>query len=767
MSMRINQNPIAIRTVDDLAMTSSRLEKSIERLSTGLRINRAADDAAGLSFSERLRRQVRGLSRAISNVQDGASMIQTGEGALNETQDILQRMRELAVQAGSDTLAGSDRLEIQKEVTQLRDDLNRIAGNTAFNTKRLLDGSQSALVSSSSGAARGIVNGLPDTTTSGDFEISIALVTGGISQMLRSQIFTKRDTNPTELAEGSTQLQSIAQFYDANDIFVLSTSQTLTLQGNGRNATVELNGQMTLDELAGSLQNAANTTSGLGIDFSTAAVRSTAQTNIASMGGYLEMISGAIGDSGRISLVGDSSLVSSLGFSTAREPVNNVVEFTMRDSYGNTRNIRTETDRAVGLLDGIDVRFSSQAAQIAGTSGLQDGLSINTVQTFAISAGGDGFANLTVQIDSGYYTLDGLARSINAQIAVAGVATVVNGLEASVVDGQLRIGYIPQAGSTATSTINITGASGAPTLGFLDNTYSGFVDGTKDTSQIVNGFSMYVASGNGNFAPAQVMNFRVSDGGAGIAVINFAPAGYTAAAGSLSSATATVADLVRFTDFQVTANQQLLANNVQVRVDQIGNTMAFTSLRVGHELPDKAARILSEVAMSVSASGSTNAIDYFSNMFGISASSMSIGSGDKNFRLHVADNRPQFQIGDSSGQVMRVGFEEMSADALGVANLDMTTIEGANRALSTLNSAIDKVSAERSRLGAYQNRLESTMLGLRSSFDNLTAAESHVRDTDVAAEMIEFTRNQIVSQTGIAMVAQANLSPASVLDLLK
>jgi flagellin len=112
----------------------------MERLSSGMRINRAGDDAAGLAISEKMRGQIRGLKQAQRNAQDGISLIQTAEGALNETHSILQRMRELAVQASTDTYTLTDRKEIQKEINQLLDEIDRIADKTYFNTKKLLDG---------------------------------------------------------------------------------------------------------------------------------------------------------------------------------------------------------------------------------------------------------------------------------------------------------------------------------------------------------------------------------------------------------------------------------------------------------------------------------------------------------------------------------------------------------------------------------------------------------------------------------------------------
>ncbi|WP_308216617.1 flagellin [Pseudalkalibacillus decolorationis] len=139
--MRINHNIAALNTYRQLTGNQGAASNSLEKLSSGLRINRAGDDAAGLAISEKMRGQIRGLEMASKNAQDGISLIQTTEGALNETHSILQRMRELAVQSSNDTNTNTDREELQKEVNQLAAEITRIGNNTEFNTKELLDGS--------------------------------------------------------------------------------------------------------------------------------------------------------------------------------------------------------------------------------------------------------------------------------------------------------------------------------------------------------------------------------------------------------------------------------------------------------------------------------------------------------------------------------------------------------------------------------------------------------------------------------------------------
>lgn len=138
--MRINHNLSAMNANRQIGVNTTAQSKSIEKLSSGLRINRAGDDAAGLSISEKMRGQIRGLEQASSNAQDGISLIQTAEGALNETHSILQRMRELSVQAANDTNEDKDREMISKEFTALQEEITRLASDTEFNEKKLLDG---------------------------------------------------------------------------------------------------------------------------------------------------------------------------------------------------------------------------------------------------------------------------------------------------------------------------------------------------------------------------------------------------------------------------------------------------------------------------------------------------------------------------------------------------------------------------------------------------------------------------------------------------
>lgn len=194
--MIINHNLNAMNAHRQMGVNLGNTAKATEKLSSGLRINRAGDDAAGLAISEKMRGQIRGLNQASRNAQDGISLIQTAEGALQETHSILQRMRELAVQASNDTNNEADRKEIQKEINQLTSEINRIANTTEFNTQKLANVStttgfsaslqvganngQSMTIEIKDMTARAL--GLEATTTSSDHAVGASVSSLGISK---------------------------------------------------------------------------------------------------------------------------------------------------------------------------------------------------------------------------------------------------------------------------------------------------------------------------------------------------------------------------------------------------------------------------------------------------------------------------------------------------------------------------------------------------------------------------------------------------------
>jgi flagellin len=460
--MRINNNLMALNTYNQMTTNNSNASKSIEKLSSGLRINSAADDAAGLAISEKMRSQIRGLDQASRNAQDGISMIQTAEGALDETEAILQRMRELSVQASNDTYTAEDREAIQDEVNQLNKEIDRIATDTEFNNKKLLDGNLENVVQVNTNASKATnIDVVDDNLESGDYTLTVDNVT-------------------TEYKIDGTN-------------------------GTG-------------------MKGVAADTGG---------------TKDIEPGEYeLELIDndGAGGDS---------------------------YDVILRDSEGNeierqTRDIDNSSGAVNFDIGGINIQFGDASGSDPAVA--------------------EGKTQLKVETDAD---------------------------------------FVLKKGSETIDTVIVS-------------------DTTSDTIEV---------------------------GG-----------------------------------IEVSIDDTLTAGDTTMTIDN-------------------------------------NAVTY--------------------------------QIGANAGQTTNMSVSDMSSDALGVGELDLTTSEGATAAIDLLDDAINSVSSERSKLGAMQNRLDHTINNLNTSSENLTAAESRIRDVDMAKEMMEMTKWTTLQQSSNAMLSQANQQPQQVLQLLR
>lgn len=243
MAITINTNIQAMIAQRNLTATSSSLSKSIERLSSGVRINSAGDDAAGLSISEKFRAQARGLNQASRNAQDAISMIQTGEGALNEVHSILQRVRELAVQASNDTLSGSDRAAIADEMDQLRDEIGDISTNTKFNGKSLLTGVLSVYVDATSELALGdvLVFGAAGGGTVSALDVSGAAENTTYTMTGAGAVLTLSATvNGNSISQNLTVATMIAGGTQQLDFTTMGVSVSLTAAAHADNTAANI-----------------------------------------------------------------------------------------------------------------------------------------------------------------------------------------------------------------------------------------------------------------------------------------------------------------------------------------------------------------------------------------------------------------------------------------------------------------------------------------------------------------------------------------------
>ncbi len=369
--LTLNTNIPAMNTRRNLLLQNKRVGKSMEKLSSGLRINRAADDAAGMTIAENLRAQVIGLSRAVANSQDAISLMQVAEGALGEQHNVLQRMRYLAVQSANGTLTSRDRKALQAEIFQLIDELDRIALTTTFNSINLLNGNVGALVSSDDpNNVVGIL--VSNVGPGGTFSVAISATDLGKLQVQNAQTFVRVTEAGRPLdADTTTTLQSISRFQDYGVFAGGQDSVNLTLSSNVNNkiTTTQVFATDTLGELARKISLAINNPD-TNTDLGLAANKSDGATlvNIAKIG--LAPAGGSIGATSLIvttpesgaTLVfgGESSLLTALGFSEVQAPVQPIFSLAVIDigeGKISTKYSRVFGNRASNLIQGVDISF--------------------------------------------------------------------------------------------------------------------------------------------------------------------------------------------------------------------------------------------------------------------------------------------------------------------------------------------------------------------------------------------------------------------------
>ena len=372
MGLALNTNVAAINSRRNLLINNRQVGKSMEKLSSGLRINRAADDAAGLSIAENLRAQVIGLGRAVANSQDAISLIQTAEGGLNETHNVLQRVRFLTVQSANGALTSRDRKAIQDEVSQLIDEVNRISETTQFNSINLLNGNVGALVSTDDpvNSIRGLVIG--DVGPGGTFSIAVSAISVGKLQVQNSELFVtiKENGDPID-ATANTQLQSISRFQDFG-VFtggVDSVVLTLSSDSSNRISDIQVFATDTLGQLAQKMSLGINDP-GVVTDLGMAATISDGATLVSIGLVGLAPAGGGVGatsvvlttpEPGR-SLVfgGESSLLTAMGFNEIQTAVFPIFSITVIDIGEGTipnRQTRVYGDRAANMVQGVDLQF--------------------------------------------------------------------------------------------------------------------------------------------------------------------------------------------------------------------------------------------------------------------------------------------------------------------------------------------------------------------------------------------------------------------------
>lgn len=792
--MRINHNIAALNTYRQLGAGNNMAAKSMEKLSSGLRINRAGDDAAGLAISEKMRGQIRGLEQASRNAQDGISLIQTAEGALNETHSILQRMRELAVQASSDTNTDTDRSELQKELNQLVDEIDRIASTTEFNTKKLLNGQVSVQTASNNDAIS--VKETSAKTQDGIYAIDYSAFATK-AKVGNADAAVSKLTADASITINGTKIDLLANDTLGDVVNKINTQSAKT----GITATTgDKGGLVLITNERGSDQTLSVTASNqtlreLGLIDNAGADMDTTTTSLSAIGkDATGFINGAVAytSGNEMSLVNTTNSAEGLS-----------VDLTLTETAAKTAAVDFTTQIAKGAygfnINGVDFSFAKDTAiqtaidlinEKSATTGAQASLEGGNLVISSVLKGEDASLSV-VEMETGTITVNNVAS-----VGGTGESFTLSGVKADGTAGSAVVTFAVGADRAAqlaainaltetTGVYAVDNAAGTAielrTVGFGDIAISGYaLNGATTPSGFANGTDAAETAATG--AASTITAGAVTE---------------TVGASAYSEGTFTITD----TATDVVTNLAGVNNGDQftvqgVKADGTAGTAKQYTIATGDTIDDIIAAINADsdvtgVKASAVDNGTTvtlkletvdtgaDAVLTISEetgtpLSGATGFNMSVGTikngadGTADGSVTVSnDNVLKFQIGANSGQNMNVDINDMGAKALGIDQINILTADSADQAITTINDAVEKVSAERSKLGAYQNRLEHTINNLGTSAENLTASESRIRDVDMAKEMMEFTKNNILTQAAQAMLAQANQLPQGVLQLLR
>ena len=641
MSMIVQHNLTAMNANRMLGVTTSAQAKSSEKLSSGYKINRAADDAAGLSISEKMRKQIKGLNKASSNAQDGISAVQTAEGALTEVHSMLQRMNELATQASNGTNSDTDRKAIQDEIDQLTTEIDRVAETTKF--------------------------------------------------------------NETYLLKGNAQGTSSDKYVNAHDA---GLAGKLTDNGGGT-ATFKLDK--------------------------------------------------ALEDGQKVNIAG--------------------TEYTIGSKEANTDGYKKKTD-----LDTMKVSVGDSIT--TGTTGTT-GRATKTLVNKIANAVGIYNTDDTIEIDGKTYTIASATDLSNAtpRLSAADAVLMVNdalaaGKTAKHTSTKADAGMFAAGAATNVDIVSSIGGNDVSTL-----TVSAATKGSV-TAQELNG-GTNIASGDIVTISGEKLTATTSDPANMSAIKDVVKQLKNGDSITIGGKTFDIKDQTNVGADQLTVNDALglLNNNDEVSItavtDNAKNALSTANLKsattytavetkvAGSDenllsVTDAYAKMAEELTKASSIGTDTAATVKSNNSGEFTITKGTVNVKDAlSFSLHVGADA------DMTNKIT-VDLDSMNAASLGVKGLKIQDDNGASAtyAIDAIADAISKVSSQRSALGAVQNRLEHTIANLDNVAENTTSAESAIRDTDMATEMVNYSKNNILAQAGQSMLAQANQSTQGVLSIL-
>ena len=699
IEMRIQHNITALNSYRQLNSNNNSVAKNLEKLSSGYRINRAGDDAAGLAISEKMRAQIKGLEAAQKNANDGISLIQTAEGNLTEVHSMLNRMVELATMASNGTYEDTNRGQYQKEIDALNEEIDRISQSANFNGKKLLDGTLSTYSGLEIGTLqdKAAVNSAVDFATMGPAVDGV--YTGGKAETKHSATFYIGDiTNNAADAKDLT-----LKYKDNNGV-----EQTVTF-------SVAKDTKLTAQQIYEGLKN------GTGINDTGTAISGT--------------------DHGKFTDLFDVSLDGSILTVTAKNEngatINggtiksdkvavgelSVANFEATDITAATKHINEDLANAGTATNVTFGQHGQVTAFVDKTAGTYQIASTS----LEITKGAADLHNTAVKVGDSTYVFKTAGKGDLKGVDPSKVKVVDLGAgDAAAVAAQKLAAAITASEGTnggymATAKAPVAGAGNLQTGTAATIT---IFESTNRANQIINQGGP--ATKGADVASIQAIELEAASGTADITIDKD--------------------KLVSGTTVSVGGKNYMLTTEEK--------TGSKTTTYVKYNKEDSSEEIAKKLAAAIGE--------------GASAAGNKVTATTKE-AVEALGKGLVLQVGESndSYQKMNVAIKSTSTKSLGVDKVDVTSEDSAGAAIDTINTAIDKVSDIRATLGALQNRLDHTINNLGVATENITAAESRIRDTDMAKEMMDFTKNNILVQAAQAMLAQANMVPQSVLQLLQ
>ncbi|WP_338544809.1 flagellin [Pseudomonas benzopyrenica] len=635
MALTVNTNVASLNTQRNLTGTSNALTTSMERLSTGSRINSAKDDAAGLQISNRLGNQISGLNVAVRNANDGISLSQTAEGALQQSTNLLSRMRDLSIQSANGSNSDSDRASLQKEVSALQGELTRIADTTTFGGRKLLDGN----FGTSSFQIGANAYETIDVSLKGASAASIGSYQTG-SKTNDVQALGKVPTADNLSTRTASVVSSASAAFDATTVKVV---------GGGKEASISVAANDSAKSLAAKF------------DASIPGLSATARTV------FKAQVNAASGESASMDLTvgsgADAKTVKLVGVTSTKDLADQIN--TNASKLGLKANIDKDGALTVESASGENVSFGQKTGNASVSVQVQD-------------AAGKFSASQSVGSGAGGQTVVGYLQ-LNSSSSYAVTSTPVANKTVNFNDVKLTVSTPPATGNSLSFNKITVGGEDIDLSSMKFKDKDTLMAGLANNSEAKALLDIDTASGA----------IRAKDGSS----ITFGTLSETvdatgAAAGSVTG----------------------VVQQAQLGTDGLYGTAAAAS---GATVTAKAQTLTGTV--------------------------------------------------EGSNQIFGTGKSNLGS----VAQIDISTADGAQRALAVLDNALAGIDSQRADLGAVQNRFDNTINNLQNISENASAAKSRIKDTDYAAETANLSKNQVLQQAGTAILAQAKQLPQAVLSLLQ